>query len=324
MTSKIKPGKKNLWKYGFRHLAVFLFILLLFDQVIGTALQHFYFTMKSGVQYRTTYAIEKTNADILVLGSSRAIHHYEPEVFEDSLKLSFYNAGRDGEESSLFHYAILKGVLKRYTPKIIILDLMYGELGNALYSYDRLASLSPYYKTHPEMQPIIELRSNNEKIKMISGIYPYNSLLMSIISGNLDKEGKKNKDIKGYLPVPAESVIHKPIQTVDRREPYELDSTRTKVLQAFIQDCKQAKIRLYIVCSPYYEKSIGTDLSMDQIKKLATTYQVNFFDFSTESVFLNRPELFGDPWHLNDSGAHIFSKMMVAKIEQAELQNKTQ
>ncbi len=245
MLSKIKPGKKNVWKYGFRHLAVFLFILLLFDQVIGIGLQHFYFTMKSGVQYRTTYAIEKTNADILVLGSSRAIHHYKPEVFEDSLKLSFYNAGRDGEESSLFHYAILKGVLKRYTPKIIVLDLMYGELGNALYSYDRLASLSPYYKTHPEMQPIIELRSNNEKIKMISGIYPYNSLLMSIISGNLDKAGRKNKDIKGYLPVPAESVIHTPIQTIDRRETYELDSIRTKVLQAFIQDCKQAKIRLY-------------------------------------------------------------------------------
>jgi hypothetical protein len=324
MTNKILPVKKTVWKYGLLHLAAFLFILLVIDIVIGAVLHHYYFTMKSGVQYRTTYAIEKTTADVLVFGSSRAIHHYKPDAFEDQLKLSFYNAGRDGEESSLFHYAVLKGVLKRYTPKIIILDLMNGELGKTLYSYDRLASISPYYKTHPEMRPIIEMRSNNEKIKMISGIYPFNSLLMSIISGNLDKEGKKNKDVKGYLPVPSTSIITKPIQPVVMSDTYELDSIKLNVLRSFIKDCTDAHIRLYIVCSPYYERHIGTDLSITTIKKMAAAFQVNFFDFSTDNFFLQHPELFGDPWHLNDNGADIFSKMMVDKIIQAEKSNKIQ
>ena len=52
--------------------------------------------------------MELTKADLLVFGSSRANHHYVPEVFEDSLKLTFYNTGKDG--SGIFitlHYCDL-------------------------------------------------------------------------------------------------------------------------------------------------------------------------------------------------------------------------
>jgi hypothetical protein len=270
--------------------------------------------MKNGYQYRTTYAIEQTKADVIVFGSSRATHHYYPPVFKDRFKLSFYNAGRDGQESSLYHYAILKAILKRYTPKIVILDLMNGELGKKLYSYDRLASLAPYYKHHPEMRSIIELRSGYEKLKMMSSTYPFNSLIMNIISGNFDVNAKKNINIEGYLPISPSSVINAPIETKDHTKEYELDSVKINVLKLFIKDCTEAKIRLYIVCSPYYEKFTGTDFSMINIKRMAQENKVPFIDFSQSPVFLQSPDMFMNPWHLNDKGAKVFSKMLADSV----------
>ena len=34
--------------------------------------------------------------DVLIMGSSRAHHHYVPEIISDSLGLSCYNTGKDG------------------------------------------------------------------------------------------------------------------------------------------------------------------------------------------------------------------------------------
>ena len=317
MKNKELPETKNVWKYGLINLGIFLLIAVLLDLAIGTTLKHYYFKMKSGTQFRTTYAIEQTTADIITFGSSRSVHHYHPEVFEDKFKLSFYNAGRDGEESSLYHYAVLQGMLKRYTPKIVILDLMNGELGNSLYTYDKLSSLSPYYSTHPEMRPIISLRSKYEKLKMLSSIYPFNSLFMSVIMGNTNLELTKNADIKGYLSISADNIIKKPIKVIDKSTRYELDSIKINVLKSFIEDCQQANIKLYIVCSPYYEKYTATDTSMDYIKKLALSYKVNVFDYSQDNFFLQRPDLFSDPYHLNDAGARIFSTMLTDTINTA-------
>ena len=105
------------------NIALVLSVVFILDFTIGKTLRYYYFKESSGTHFRTTYAIEKTNADILIFGSSRANHHYVPAIFEDSLKMKFYNTGRDGN-GIFFQLAVLKSILKRYTPKIIIFDYM--------------------------------------------------------------------------------------------------------------------------------------------------------------------------------------------------------
>ena len=61
---------------------IFLTILIMLDFSIGSILQYFYFKQKSGLLYRTTYSLDSTRADLLVLGSSTATHHYNSEIFE--------------------------------------------------------------------------------------------------------------------------------------------------------------------------------------------------------------------------------------------------
>ena len=312
MIKNLVPAKKNIWKFGFFHLIIFIFLLVFFDFILGSLLRHFYFKIKTGTQYGTTYSIENTKADILIFGSSRAVDQYVPSVFEDRLKLSYFNVGKEGESSTLYHYALLKAILKRYTPKVVILDLFFGDLGKSSAPYERLSSLAPYYKTHPEMRSVIELRGGNEKIKMLSHIYPFNSTIMNIIAGNLGFEDTKLT--KGYYAVSPSYFISKPIEIVDKSKKYQIDSIKLNVLKLFIEDCKKANTKLFIVCSPVYEILIGMDFSILTIKEIATANDINFYNFSKDSSFLNSPKLFYNTVHLNDSGAKIFSNKLVDKI----------
>ena len=314
MIKKLMSITKRIGKTGLLKITTFLFLIIFADAFIGGLLQHFYFTMKSGTQFRTTFAMEKTEAEVIIMGSSKAVHSYSTIILQDKLKATCYNAGRDGEASSLYHYAILEAILKRYHPKMVVLDLMIGEFGNRLYTYDKLATLSPYYETNPEIRPIINLRSGSENFKLLSHIYPFNSLIMAIISGNIDVNGTKNLDNNGYIPLPSSIVITQPKFTFDKRQPYALDTTKIKILNAFIEDCLKAKVQPYLIVSPTYENYTGVDPSITKLNEIANYYHIPFFNFLENPFFLDHPLMFADPLHLNESGAKIFSNMISDSI----------
>jgi hypothetical protein len=180
-----------------RHFGVGFLLVLICDFLVGSALRRFYFTERSGLHYRTTYSIDSTNAEILVFGSSKANHNYVPDLFEKAFHASFYNAGRDGA-GIFYHLAVLKSNLRRHKPKIIIFDYT-GKFDRNRESYDRLSSLLPYYQGHKEIRSIIEMRSPFEKIKLLSRIYPFNSMLFTIIIGNMKLNSSRKPDDKGYV-----------------------------------------------------------------------------------------------------------------------------
>ena len=73
--------------------SIFILTLILIDLLAGALLKTLYFKQK----YESlTYDINYADQDVLVFGSSRALHHYVPSIFENKLHMSFYNCGRDG------------------------------------------------------------------------------------------------------------------------------------------------------------------------------------------------------------------------------------
>jgi hypothetical protein len=306
----IKKTALKMQKYYIFKVFVFLLIVIVLDFGIGRLLRFYYFNQHSGFLYRTTYAIDKTTADILIFGASTANHQYDPEIFEKGLKLSCYNAGRDGS-SIFYHYAVLKTTLERYTPKIIILE-MRGELAKNTGSYDRISMLLPYYDEHPELRSIIELKSPFERIKLLSEIYPYNSLLFSIIAGNSSDNALRYKDIKGYIPL--SRIWNEPIET--RLTPLykNLDSMKIITYESFIKACIHAKVKLYIVSSPNFYKMNYAENSDVKAKEIAQKYNVMFLDYSQDSLFLANQKFFADIHHLNNYGAVALSNKIVDKI----------
>ena len=253
-----KRIRKNAYLY-FTAKMLFLFIIIfLLDFSIGHILRYFYFKQECGRQYRATYAIEKTTADVLIFGSSRAYHHYVPPIIENKLKESCYNTGSPGQYL-LYNYATLKAILKRYTPKLIILDVTAGDLKAGKESYERLSSLLPYYEKHEEIRPIVELKSPFEKFKLLSSIYAFNSSFLMIAGGNSEYFKKRTIDIKGYKSL--NRTWNNPIET-RYSEPYKSDSNKTKAFTSFIEDCHHAGTKLFIVCSPTYIMYNPRDYSM--------------------------------------------------------------
>lgn len=310
--------KQNKYLHFFLKVFRLLLIVFLLDIAIGSALKYFYFNQKSGRQYRANYTIKNTEADVLIFGSSRAYNHYRPDVFEERMQQSCYNSGSPGQ-FILYNYATLKAVLKRYSPKIIILEFSPGSLlteKEGENTYDRLSFLLPYYEHHEEMRPVIDLKGPLEKYKVFSSIYPFNSAIVYTIAGYFNPAPfqKLNETDRGYQA--SYEVWKKPSQLIRAdRNPPPIDSTKLALYKSFIDDCCAAGSKLYIVCSPrlnIFEEELSLTLS----KEIAKERGIKFFDFTNDTFFVKHPELFAyDPKHLNHNGAGIFSNRVVDSIQ---------
>jgi hypothetical protein len=303
-------NKSSIIKFGVKMSAFFLLIFLL-DFTIGLVLKKYYFEQTSGFDFATINAIEKTEAKILILGSSRAENIFNPVIFEQRLNVSCYNAGRDGQPL-FYHYAILKANLKRHIPKIVILSFDARNFSKNQDSYDRLSIILPFYKNHPEIRPIIELKTSYEKIKMISAVYPYNSLLLPIISGNLGIGKRGRVYTNGYFPLVG--TLTRPSKNIDYTLEKELDTVKINTYREIINECKNFNIELYIVCTPYKINSKGVDHSILVAKKIANENRVKFFDYSSDTFYTRKPYLFADYRHLNEAGVQLISNDVIDKI----------
>ncbi len=310
----------------YRHLALrsgaFVLLFFLLDWGVGRLLEVFYFRQQSGLQYRTTYALEQTRADVLFFGSSRCNHHYNPLVFEKNLSLTAYNAGRDGNGLP-YHYAVLTGILQRYTPKIVVLDLLAGDFAHYDESYERLSSLLPYYTRHPEIRPVVAMKSAFEPIKLLSRVYPYNSSLLTIAAGNLSRSNRSTEDIKGYLPLTA--TWQAPLGDLPETERLRrvsglLDNRKVKLFESFIQTCQQRNIRLYVMVSPYFFSFDNrNDPTLRLARQLTERYKVPLWDYSQDAFYLKTPGCFADPAHLNVTGAAHYSATVASLIRETLL-----
>jgi len=311
---------KNQYIRFFKRTVIVLIVLIIADQLIGRTLRHLYFSQVAGEYYRATYTIDSTKADILIFGSSRASHHYVPDIFEEKLNMGFYNTGRDGN-FLLYNYATFKAVTKRYSPKLIIFDINPWELFYLQSNYERLSSLLPYYNDHPELREIVELKGPFEKYKLYSASYPFNSKLINIGIGILELSKTKYASQKGYMPlynkmkdITANNYLTENIGEIDKNE--------INALSYIATYCKSNKISLLFVYSPVFnnsKKSFATKIISD----IAIAEQAHYLDFSNDSIFDNHPEYFQDNLHLNDDGAKLYSEIISNYIKKMESDNKT-
>ena len=256
--------------------------------------------------------MESTQARILIFGSSRANRHYVPEVFEEAWDLDYHNVARDGT-GVFYHYAILTGILKRYSPHIIVLDLTPREFDKSQYPYNNLSFLLPYAQRHSEIRSIVELRSRYEKLKLLSQIYPFNSYLLSIAKGMLEHEISGQEDNKGYIPLSGKWVL--PMEKAHFPRDTEIDQVRVDYFDRFVSLAQGSGIQVYVIVSPFYQEFDNTPPSIQIARDICRDRRVPFFDFSQSDIFHKRPELFRDTGHLNHEGAQIFSRMAVSRIQ---------
>lgn len=292
-------------------IAVFALSIIVADQLIGQALRRSYFSMKAGENYRTTYTIDSTRAEIIIFGSSRANHHYVPDIFEKNLKMSCYNAGRDGNYL-IYNFATFKAVTHRYKPRTIIFDINLQEIIKNKSEYEKLSNLLPYYKDHPELRSIIDLKSTWEKYKLISEIYPFNSQILRILFRNVIQLKSSENESKVYLPL--FNKLKTNIVTYPADESIGvIDSFKIKSIKEIAKICKGYHMNLMFLSSPIFSGSIDST-SAKILKELAKNENFTYIDFSNDNRFCHQNELFQDNVHLNDCGAQKYSSIICDKL----------
>ena len=290
-------------KYIIRIITFFIAITVL-DILFGFTCQYMNDHSKGGGIKSRHYVCKESNEDVLVFGSSRAKHHYVPDIIEDSLGMTCYNTGEDGN-GIILCYGFLKMITQRYTPKLIIYDVT----GFDMYDDDNmkyLDLLKPYYY-EKGIDSIFYSVNPKSRFMMLSSLYRFNTTCLRIIGGFIHPTSDYPK---GYSPL-FKTMDYEPEMKEEKVKI--VDELKIHYFEEFIRITQDKSIGLVCIVSPYYKTPLD-DGKYEPIKQLCMKYGVTFLYYGEDLGISNNKAFFSDRTHMNDVGARAFtSKLMTSK-----------
>lgn len=295
---------------------ILLALVVVMDKAVGFAFVKMKdYGLKSNPEcmwLKTPYVVEKVDADVIIVGSSKATHHYIPAMIADSLGLSVYNCGQDGC-FYLYQNCIINMVLDRYKPKTIIWDIQPGCL-NAVggeREYQNVRYLSPYYHDgNVWAKQFIDSEDEWSSVKMQSRMFAYNSKLLNsmfplVMTGSTTENG--------YIPLPSEGYDYPKLSAdyVDKSK-YESWPEKLELFGSTVERCKKEGVELLIVASPgFAHPSRAYQSAVADLQKVAKRYGCEVYDYA--DYYIDSPDMFKDASHLNHKGAVAFTEMVIGK-----------
>ena len=292
-------------------IVLFFALVLIADVVIGHIFSYLVVHAKGGENGRNNYISKEVKEDVLVFGSSRAEHHYNPLIIADSLGLSCYNCGQGGM-GVILSYARYQLACQRYTPKLVILEVTpYLDLSDGSENYTALKYLRAYYDEEG-IADIFESIDPKEKYKMFSRMYRYNSNFIQIIGDYLHP--LSSDGINGFHPKYGEMDTMK-ISTKTAPDNYSFDQLKLNYMEKMVDLSKGTKV-IFVVSPIWY----GMDSrQLQPIKELVEKKNLIFIDFSNSAKYVHNNDYFKDGTHLNAQGADEFTRDLVAEIKKQNI-----
>lgn len=289
-------------------IAAFFGLVVLIDIFCGICFDFLFAKSKSGSTERISHIAEQTNEDVLIFGSSRAVHHYDATMIEKSLGISCYNCGFDGQGILLF-YGLYQKIKKRYNPKVIVYDIQpnfdYLRGDNVKY----LKTLRPYYWDE-DIRSYISNVDKIEAVKDVSSMYRYNGIGVQTIC---DLSKKRGNNIKGYQPSKSKMVKEPIVDDAPLLKKENLDSVKMYYMEKFISECKKNGTKLIFVISPLYKRT--NSIEYEPIKQMAMEKGIPFIDNTCFFGYNNEMNYFSDAVHLTQKGASVYTMRFAAQIK---------
>lgn len=289
-------------------IILFFTIIGICDFVFGKGMDYVVNHIDTGGQGRDNHICNSADEDILIFGSSRAIQHYNAQMMEDSLGMTCYNCGDEGN-GIILSYGRLSMVREKHQPKIIIQDIepRYDLFKNDNSTY--IGWLKARYDREgiPE---IFEAVDKSEGYKMKSQLYRYNTKCIQNIFVYLTGIST-DTGIKGFRPMDVEMDT---TRVAPLSEDYEFDSLKLEFVQKFINKAKGSK--LIFVVSPIWN-GMNTDMTAP-IRKMCEEQHILFLDFSNDPKYVRHNDYYRDGRHLNARGADVFTRDLILKLREIE------
>lgn len=287
-------------------IKVILFFVLLgvVDVLGGYALGYLANHARGGFTQRDAFICDSLETDILLMGSSRCVRHYNPQIITDSLGMSCYNSGQMGN-GVILNYGRLKMVCERKKPQVVIydiepsFDLMEGE-DNHRY----LTWLKQHYD-RSGIADIFERIDKTEKYKMMSQLYRYNSRIVELATDFLHPISSVRAN--GFTPLKGEMDKTKIRVAGEKKKEHVVDPVKIEYINKLMDELQGSK--LYFVVSP---KWYGIDsLEFKPIMDICQERGIPFMDFSNDPKYVRQDQYFKDGNHMNARGADEFTRDLI-------------
>ncbi|MBR1484672.1 MAG: hypothetical protein IJ612_03145 [Prevotella sp.] len=276
------------------------------DRTLGLALGWLYSRSNATDEYKVSATCTETTAPVLFMGSSRCLHHYVPQVFQQVLGQPCFNAGDWGIKNIYYHYGLLSNVLTRYTPQTIVLEVHPSEwLALPFSGPERAGTLAPYCGMSQGCDSMLRLAGSYWPYRL-SHVYRYAGTLPNLVAG---RWGPMDRSLGGWRPLDGQ------IDTVGvepEQFPFDQDGDRIQLLNRFADLCRQHHIRLVLAVSPMYV--CADDDTFAFIRDFGRRRGLTVLDHFRDTAFVGHRDLFFDRGHLNRKGALRFSQVLAKEM----------
>lgn len=156
-----------------KHIILFAIVITAIDFSFGIVCRYLIQNSKGGLTEKINYTTTSLDEEVVIMGSSRAAHHYVSQILADSLNVSVYNAGFEGN-GIIAAYGFLENIIEYHKPKVILYDLS---------GYDVHVDDNSKYLTHlkehysPVVRNVFADIDPVSPYKLYSNFYRYNSNL---------------------------------------------------------------------------------------------------------------------------------------------------
>jgi len=295
-------------------IALFFVLVAILDAICGLCFDILRSKAHGGQTRKNEYISKQCKDDILILGSSKADHHYVPSIFEDSLNMTCYNAGEMGC-GIIPAYVRYKMVSEHRKPKLVIYELTpgYDYLKDNDYS-SYLGVIRQYSNKKYVRDVYSDFSDELESLRLMSRLYRNNSKMVM----NIKNVFEMADTCKGYEPLYGTMSFEGMINatTIDTTEPYFLDSLKWLYMEKLVKETKNDSIQLLFIISPLCYKQMSEYTYYEPGIKLCEKYNIPLVNNLCNGDFAGKNELFQDNCHLNHNGALLYSQMVVNQIKQ--------
>lgn len=284
-------------------------ILFVTDFLMGVCSSYYIKNHKLPGRYRPLdKLIKEVNTDIIFIGNSAILNSIDPQIIEDSLSMTCYNGGIEGQGIE-FCETVIDCILQRHTPKMIVLGLrpeeMGANIGEGIYDV-----LKPYYKMgYNSIDYHFNQTGKFERTLLQSNLIRYNTIWVRVLlymifdNTQYQENGFMPKDIPSSFP----SIKH-----IDKVE--QPISNKLECIERIIKTCNKKNIKL-AVCFPPVLMSFKKPVPcVNTVNDLCVRYNIPCFINYDNKFFQQRPELFYDNGHVNSNGASVYSKLFSTEL----------
>lgn len=260
------------------------------------------------------------DADVLIMGSSRAATHIDPLQIEQQTGLSCYNLGMMG------HNFLIEDARYRFylqfnkAPKLIILSLDYESLQKRVDLFNHTQFLA--YLDDSIIAQVCRQYEGFSKYDYYLPLLKYAGeqvLIKDLLLNYFSPARNKPDRIKGFFG--REFSWNASVdQALDTLTPYVVrpDTPSVKAFENFILQCKAQQIRLAFVHTPTHPlgqaKVINRQTIINIYKDYALQFNIPFLDYAQDNICAQK-QYFMNATHLNKKGALLFTQMFIRDLQ---------